>query len=43
MRERLAAQGEQPRNGTPGELGKFIHDETEKRGSMIRKIGLEVD
>ena len=39
MRARLADLGGVPMAGTPGEFGKFIADETEKWGKVVKSSG----
>jgi tripartite-type tricarboxylate transporter receptor subunit TctC len=41
MKARLAAIGGEPLPGSPSEFGKFIADETEKWGRVVRAAGLK--
>jgi tripartite-type tricarboxylate transporter receptor subunit TctC len=41
MKARLAAIGGEPLPGSPSEFGKFIADETEKWGKVVRAAGLK--
>ena len=43
MKARLADQGATPLPGSPAEFGKFIADETEKWGKVIRAAGIKAD
>ena len=43
LKTRLVELGGQPTPGTPAEWGKFIADETDKWGKVVREAGLKTD
>jgi tripartite-type tricarboxylate transporter receptor subunit TctC len=43
LKARLVELGGQPMPGTPSDWGKFIADETDKWGKVVRQAGLKVD
>jgi tripartite-type tricarboxylate transporter receptor subunit TctC len=43
IKARLAGLGVDPMSKTPAEFGKFIADETEKWGKVIRTAGIHVE
>jgi tripartite-type tricarboxylate transporter receptor subunit TctC len=43
LKARLVELGGQPTPGTPAEWGKFIADETDKWGKVVRQAGLKTD
>ena len=43
LKTRLVELGGQPTPGTPAEWGKFIADETDKWGKVVRQAGLKID
>lgn len=43
VREKLSAQGAEPVGNTPEEFAKFIEQETEKWGKVVRDSGAKVD
>jgi tripartite-type tricarboxylate transporter receptor subunit TctC len=42
-RSRLVAFGGAPSPGTPEDFGKFVADETEKWGKVVRQAGVKID
>jgi tripartite-type tricarboxylate transporter receptor subunit TctC len=43
LQARLVELGGQPTPGTPADFGKFIADETDKWGKVVRQAGLKID
>ena len=43
LKARLVELGGQPTPGTPSDWGKFIADETDKWGKVVRQAGLKID
>src|SRR5262249_3139165 len=43
IRARLADFGGTPLDGSPAEFGKFIADETEKWGKVVKFVGVKAD
>jgi len=41
VKERLAALGVEPGNGSPGDFGRLIGSETQRYGDAIRRLGLK--
>ena len=41
MRERLAAQGAEPRTGTPGEFGAYLKAEIVKYARLVKEMGVQ--
>jgi tripartite-type tricarboxylate transporter receptor subunit TctC len=42
VKEKIVALGGEPRHGTPAEFGRFIRDEVERWGPIVRQSGANV-